>query len=146
MYWTSVSECFVPEMNVTAETSGQSPCRRTTSSAPSPFSTVITAAPGQCPASDAAAASSPPAFVATIARSGTGNSAAEVAAETDAVKSALPGDAQPVLVQRPRVLLPPAQHRHLRDAGEVPGEEGADHARADDADALDHAAASFPCR
>jgi hypothetical protein len=47
MYSTWVSECFVPDMNVTAEISGHSPCACTTRSAPSPLRTVITAAFGQ---------------------------------------------------------------------------------------------------
>ena len=37
MYSTCVSECFVPDMNVTAEIIGQPPYAATTSSAPSPF-------------------------------------------------------------------------------------------------------------
>ena len=59
----------MPDMNVTAETSGQSPWARTTSSAPSPLSVVISGASGKRPSSDAAASSSPPAFVATMPRS-----------------------------------------------------------------------------
>ena len=77
MYSTCVSEWRVPLMNVTAEMT-----RRpgNASSAPRPFWTVITAAPGQWPASRAAAASSSVVFVATIARSGSGSSAGSVAA------------------------------------------------------------------
>ena len=76
---TSVSECFVPDMNVTAETIGQSPCARTTSSAPSPLSVVIIVASGKRPSSDAAASSSPFAFVATIPRSNGSSSSGSVA-------------------------------------------------------------------
>ena len=51
MYSTCVSSWRVPLMNVTPETSGQSPCLRTICSAPSPFCTVTTVAPGKRPAS-----------------------------------------------------------------------------------------------
>ena len=44
----------MPLMNVTADSSGQSPCAATISSAPSPFCTVISVAPEKCPASRAA--------------------------------------------------------------------------------------------
>ena len=44
----------MPLMNVTAEISGQSPWRATTSSAPRPFWTVIIVARGQRPARRAA--------------------------------------------------------------------------------------------
>ena len=70
-------------MNVTPETIGQSPCARTTSSAPIPFRTVTIVASGKRPASDWAAASSPDAFVATIATSN-GGSAAGVVGRGDA--------------------------------------------------------------
>ena len=44
-----VSAWRTPLMNVTAETSGQSPCRATSSSAPRPFWIVITVAPAMRP-------------------------------------------------------------------------------------------------
>ena len=72
MYSTCVSEWRVPLMNVTPETIGQSPCARTTSSAPIPLRTVTTVASGNRPSSARAAASSPDAFVATIATSNAG--------------------------------------------------------------------------
>ena len=49
------------------------------------------------------------------------------------------GDAEPVLVQRPCVLLAATEHRHLADAAKVTGVEAADHAGADYADAVDSA-------
>ena len=57
---------------VTAEISGQFPCRWTTSSAPSPFWTVMIVARGNRPDSDAAAASRPVAFVAMMPTSKSG--------------------------------------------------------------------------
>src|SRR5207244_11982822 len=86
MYSTCVSECFVPDMNVTAESTGQSPYRPTTSSAPRPFWTVITAAFDQRPARADAASSRPVAFVATITRSGPARSDGEAPAATDGTK------------------------------------------------------------
>ncbi len=47
-----VSECRVPLMKVTPEMIGQSPARRTASSAPRPFSTVMIVASGKRPRSD----------------------------------------------------------------------------------------------
>ena len=84
MYSTCVSECFVPLMNVTAETIGQSPCSRTISSAPRPLSTVMTVAPGNAPVIAPSAPSRPFAFVATMTRSVTPSAAASVEARTPA--------------------------------------------------------------
>ena len=95
MYSTCVSECFVPLMNVTAEISGHAPCVRMISSAPRPFCTVITVAPGKWPSSVAAAASSSVVFVATITRSGSGSSRGSAAAVTRAVKSWRPETRNP---------------------------------------------------
>ena len=90
-----VSSCFVPLMNVTAERSGQSPCPRTSSSAPRPFWIVITVADGQPPRERAAAASTPVVFVARTARSQSVSSAGSVvdADAPDEVGAA--GDPQP---------------------------------------------------
>ena len=74
MYSTCVSECFVPLMNVTADTIGQSPYSRTMSSAPSPLRTGTTVACSNSPASVSRAGRKPAAFVATIATSGAGSS------------------------------------------------------------------------
>ena len=134
MYSTCVSSWRVPLMKVTAERT-----RRpgNASSAPRPFCTVITAAPGQWPSRRAAAASSSVVFVATIASSGSGSSAGSVEARSARDEVAPARDAQPVLVQRSGVLLAAAEHRDLGDAAEVAGEEAADHAGADYADAVD---------
>ena len=59
MYSTCVSEWRVPLMKVTPETIGQSPCARTTSSAPMPLSTVMTVASGKRPSSACAAGLEP---------------------------------------------------------------------------------------
>ena len=90
MYSTCVSEWRVPLMNVTAETIGQSPCLRTTSSAPMPLSTVITVASGKRPSSASVAASRPDAFVATMATSNGGSSAGSAVAVTRAWRSFFP--------------------------------------------------------
>src|SRR5581483_999153 len=50
------------------------------------------------------------------------------------------GHTQPLLLERPRVLLAAYEHRDVRDLCQMPGEEAADHARAGDADPLDQAA------
>ncbi len=82
-------------MNVTAETSGQSPWARTTASAPSPLSVVITVASGNRPSSDAAASSSPCAFVATMPRSKGSSSSGSAAAVTSAWRSLRPVTRRP---------------------------------------------------
>ncbi len=74
-------------MNVTAETSGQSPWPAKISSAPRPFWTVMTAAPSKQPTRAHAAASTPVAFVATITRSGSPISRTACVALTRSVKS-----------------------------------------------------------
>ena len=86
--WLSVWR--TPLMNVTAETSGQSPCRATSSSAPRPFWIVITVAPAMRPASRSAAASTSVAFVARMTRSASGSPAASSAAVTRETRSLLP--------------------------------------------------------
>src|SRR5881628_849133 len=98
-------------MNVTAETSGQSPLRATSSSAPSPFWIVITVAPAMRPASRSAAVSTSVAFVAR-----------------DEV--ALAADAQAVPHERGGVLRPARQDRDVGDLRQVPGVEAADDAGA----------------
>ena len=107
MYSTCVSAWRVPLMNVTAERSGQSPWRATTSSAPSPFCTVITVAPGQRPASRAGRLE-----VGALARDdhevGSGSSAGSVAARTRDVKSARPLTRIPSRSSAARMLLAPA--------------------------------------
>ena len=146
MYSTCVSECFVPEMNVTAERIAHSPWRATTSSAPSPLRTVITAARGQCPASDAAALLEPVRLRRHDHQVGSRQVRGRARSDDASSEIGPPRDAKARAVQSERVFLAPAEHRDVRDTPEVAGEEGADHARAHDADALDHAAASFPWR
>src|SRR5919204_647894 len=75
MYSTSVSECFVPLMKVTAEIRRHEPRSAKASSAPSPFWTVITAVLGQCPESRSAAEPSSVVFTATITSPGSGRAA-----------------------------------------------------------------------
>ena len=138
MYSTSVSECFVPDMNVTAETSGQSPCARTTSSAPRPLSVVISIASGNRPSREAAASSRPFAFVAMIPRSNGSSSSGSSRRRDVGMQVAAPGDAQAVAVQRVCVLAATRQHRHLGDLCEMAGEEAPDHPGTDHAHPLDH--------
>ena len=138
MYSTCVSSCRVPLMNVTAEMIGQSPWPRTISSAPSPFSVVIIVASGKWPSSVAAAASSPGALVARMPRSNGGISAGSFDAVIDAVQLAPPAHPQAPRVQRVRVLPPPREDADVGHLRQMPGEEAADHATADDAHPLDH--------
>ena len=77
-------------MKVTAESSGQSPWAPTTSSAPSPFCTVISVAPAKWPPSRRATASRSVPLQATITSSGSGNAAGSLAATTREMKSPRP--------------------------------------------------------
>ena len=95
MYSTSVSECFVPDMNVTAETSGQSPCARTTSSAPSPLSVVMMRRLREAPLERGGGIlEARSAFVATIPRSNGWSSSGSRDAVTVAWRSLRPGHAE----------------------------------------------------
>ena len=118
-------------MNVTAETSGQSPCARTTSSAPRPLSVVITRRVREPPSSDCCVPRGPCAFVATIAeverpelvgvRRG-GHPRRDVAAARHA---------QAVPVQCVGVLLAAREDGDVHDLGEMPRVEAPDHPAAD---------------
>ena len=89
-YSTSVSECRVPLMKVIAEMSGHGPYRRTISSAPRPFWTVISVASGKCPSiADATASRSVP-LHAMIPRSKAGRPAGSTLASTCASRSLRP--------------------------------------------------------
>jgi hypothetical protein len=57
-----------------------------------------------------------------------------------------PGHAQAVALQFLGVLGTPAEQRDLAHARQMSGEQRPDHARADDANAIGHATASFPWR
>ena len=124
-------------MNVTAERSGQSPCARTSSSAPRPFWIVIRVAPGNRPASAAAASSSWVAFVARMPRSKSGSSAGSAVACDGGGEVRLARDPKALGGERAGVLLAAGEHADLGDAREVTGVEAADHAAPDHADPLD---------
>ena len=139
-----VSEWRVPLMNVTPEMIGQSPALRTASSAPRPFSTVMTVASGNRPRSDSAAASSPPALVATMPRSNGGERGGVCRGPHVGLAVAAPADAEPFALERRCVVGPAGQDRDVRDRGQMAREQAADRSRSDDAHALHAVSSPFP--
>ena len=97
--------------------------RRTISSAPSPFCTVITARRRSPPGPRAA----PVGVGALASRRSRGrrspSSAGVGRRRTSRRRSPLRPDAQPVLLERPTVLVPPAQDDDVRNPAQMPHEE-----------------------
>ena len=123
-YSTCVSPWRTPLMNVTAESSGQPPCARTSSSAPRPFWIVISVAPGKRPASAAAASSSWVAFVARIAEVEVGQLGGVGGRVHARGEVRLAGDPQAVGVEGAGVLVPPGEDADLGDARQVARRRG----------------------
>ena len=122
------------DMNVTAETIGQSPCARTTSSAPRPLRVVIIVAPSE-PAGERRGRLLEPGRLrrddAEVERLELVRVRGRVHAR---VQVAPPGHAQPVAVERVRVLAPAGQDADVDDLREMTRVEAPDRPRPDDAD------------
>ena len=71
-------------------------------------------------------------------RSNGGISAGSFDAVIDPCSSLRPLTRRPVRVERVRVLAPPGEDADVGHLRQMPGEEAADHATADDAHPLDH--------
>ena len=138
MYSTSVSECFVPDMNVTAETSGQSPRGANDLLGAEPVERRhdrrLREAPLErgCGILEALGLRRDDPQVERRQLVGIARR------EDGRVAVATAGHAEPVAVERVGVVLPPRQHRDLGNLGEMTREEAADHPCTDHADTLAH--------